>query len=284
MTFRSHVKTTVLIIASAFLMSFSVKVFIEAGDLFPGGFTGITVIIQRLFERYFSLDVPFGPLYIALNVYPTLLVYKYIGKWFTRYSMIHIVLISIFVTIIPSVAVTYDVFLIAVFGGVITGLGASLALIGNASGGGSDFIALFISHKTNQSAWHYVLYGNITLLVLAGLLFGWEKALYSMIYQYVATQTISSLHKRYRLVALTMFTAIPEDVIDTILKHSHHGITKLWGEGGYTKEPRAMVYMVVTAYEMDEVIALARSVDPGIFIDMSYIEKVYGRFYQKPLN
>lgn len=284
MTLRSHVKTTVLVIASAFLMSFSVKVFIQAGDLFPGGFTGITVLTQRLVERYFDYQIPFGPLYMALNIYPTLLVYKYVGKWFTRYSILHVLLISLFVTVIPSVAVTYDVFLIAVFGGVITGLGASLALIGNASGAGSDFIALYISHKTNQSAWHYILYGNIAFLILAGLLFGWEQALYSMIFQYVATQTISSLHTRYRLVALNMFTAIPEEVIDTILKHSRHGVTKLWGEGGYSKEPRAMVYMVVTAYEMDEVIALARKVDPNIFIDMSYIEKVYGRFYQKPLQ
>jgi uncharacterized membrane-anchored protein YitT (DUF2179 family) len=265
-------------------MSFSVKVFIEAGALFPGGISGITIITQRLVEQYLNFKIPFGPLYVLLNIYPTVLVYKYIGKWFTRYSMIHIALVSIFVTIIPQVAVTYDVFLIAVFGGVITGFGASLALIGNASAGGSDFIALFISHKTNQSAWHYILYGNITLLILAGLLFGWEKALYSMIFQYVATQTISTLHERYRLVALTMFTAIPEDVIDTILAHTHHGITKLWGEGGYTKEPRAMVYMVVTAYEMDDVIAIARTTDPNIFIDTSYIEKVYGRFYQKPLD
>lgn len=284
MTKRSHLKSTVLIVTSALLMSFSLKVFIEAGSLFPGGFTGMTVIIQRLAKQYFNFTIPFGPLYILLNTYPTILVYKYIGKWFTRYSMLHILLLSILVTIIPAYAVTYDEFLIAVFGGVLTGVGASLALLGNASGGGTDFIALYISNKTNQSAWHYILYGNVTLLLLAGLLFGWEKALYSMIFQFVSTSTINTLHKRYRLVALTMFTSIPEEVIDSILIHSRHGITKLWGEGGYTKEPRAMLYMVTTAYEVDEVIEIARTVDPKIFIDMSYIEKVYGRFYQKPLD
>jgi uncharacterized membrane-anchored protein YitT (DUF2179 family) len=281
---RSHFKSIVLTIASAFLMAFSLKVFIEAGDLFPGGFTGITVIIQRLAKEYLNIAIPFGPLYILLNAYPTILVYKYIGKWFTRYSMIHIVLVSIFVAVIPPLALTYDVFLIAIFGGVLTGVGVSLALIGNASTGGSDFIALYISNKTNQSAWHYIFYGNVTLLIIAGLLFSWEQALYSMIFQFVSTQTINTLHKRYRLMALTMFTAIPEQVIDTILEHSRHGVTKLWGEGGYTKEPRAMVYMVITAYELDEVISLARKADPKIFIDTSYIEKVYGRFYQQPLD
>lgn len=281
---RSHIKTLVLTLASAFLMSFSLKVFIEAGDLFPGGFSGITVIIQRLLKTYLNISIPFGPLYIVLNAYPTLLVYKYIGKWFTRYSIVHIVLMSVFVAIIPPLALTYDVFLIAVFGGALTGLGVALALLGNTSTGGSDFIALYISNKTNQSAWHYIFYGNVCLLILAGLLFGWEKALYSMIFQFVSTQTINSLHKRYRLVALNMFTSIPEEVIDTILAHSRHGITKIWGEGGYTKEPRAMVYMVTTAYELDEIVALAKQVDPKIFIDISFIEKVYGRFYQQPLD
>lgn len=284
MSFKSHVKSTTLIILSAFLMSFSLKVFIEAGGLFPGGFTGITIIVSRLVSREFGIAIPFGLLYITLNIFPTILVYKHVGKWFTRYSILHIILISIFTSIIPSIAVTYDSLLIAVFGGVITGIGASLALFGNASGGGSDFIAIYISNKTHQSAWNFILYANITILLIAGILFGWEKALYSMIFQFVATQTINSMHNRYKLVGLRMFTAIPDSVIDAILLHSRHGITKLWGEGGYTKQPRAMVYMVVNAYEANDVIRLVRKVDPDIFIDLSNIEKVYGRFYQEPMN
>src|SRR5690554_2165948 len=200
MTLKSHVKSLIFIIISAFLMSFSLKVFIEAGNLFPGGFTGITVIVSRLIQRQFSISIPFGVLYISLNVFPTLLVYKYVGKWFTRYSVLHILLISFFTSVISTAAVTYDVFLTAVFGGVITGIGASFALAGNASGGGTDFIALYISNKTHQSAWNFILYGNITLLVIAGLLFSWEQALYSMIFQFVATQTINSMHNRYKLV------------------------------------------------------------------------------------
>ncbi len=284
MKLSSHIRSVVLVILSAFVMSFSLQVFIEAGDLFPGGFTGISILIQRSLLRWFNVSIPFGVLYISLNIFPTILVYKYVGKWFTRYSMLHILLISIFTSIIPPIALTYDVFLIAVFGGVILGLGASLALYGNASGGGTDFIALYISNKTHQSAFQYILYFNISLLIIAGLLFGWEQALYSMIFQYVATQTINSMHNRYKLVGLRMFTSIPDKVTEAILEHSRHGITKLWGEGGYTKKPRAMVYMVVNAYEASEVVQLARSVDPEIFIDMSNIEKVYGNFYQKPLN
>ncbi len=281
---RSHTKSLLLVFASALLMSFSLKVFIEAGELFPGGFTGITVITQRLALRYFEVNIPFGLLYLILNIYPTILVYRYVGKWFTRYSILHIALISFFVTIMPAVPVTYDEFLIAVFGGVITGFGASLALLGNASGGGTDFIALYVSNKTHRSAWHYILYGNVTLLILAGLLFGWDKALYSMIFQFVATQTVNSLHNRYKLMALRMFTAIPDEVVAAILEHSRHGITKIWGEGGYTKKPRAMVYMVVNAYEVDEVIEIAKRIDKDIFIDLSRIEKVYGKYYQQPLD
>lgn len=283
MKLKFHIKTSLLIIFSALLMSFSLNVFVDTGQLFPGGFTGITVIITRILEQKFAIHIPFGILYILLNIYPTVLVYKQVGKWFTRYSMLHIVLVSLFTSIIPHFAVTYDIFLIAIFGGVLSGMGASIALGAHASGGGTDFIALYISNKTHRSAWHYILYGNIVLLIIAGLLFGWEQALYSMIYQFVATQVINSMHNRYKLVALSMFTTIPDQVIDAILEHSRHGITKLWGEGGYSKDPRAMIYMVVSAYEEVEVIELARKIDPGIFINVTKIEKVHGNFYQRPL-
>ena len=281
---KKHVQTTLMIIASALISALSLKVFISAGGLFPGGFSGLAVLLSRLIFRETGIDIPFGLLYVAFNIVPTILVYNFVGKWFTRYSVLQYALVSILVAIIPEMEITYDIVLIAIFGGILSGISASLALAANASGGGTDFIAIYISNKTNAPAWQYILYGNSGLLVVAGLLFGWEKALYSIIYQYVSTQVVNSMHQRYKLMSLRLFTEKPDEMIDAILKTTRHGITKLWGEGGYSKQPKCMLYMVVNAFEVEDIVAVAQMVDPKVFIDISKTERVLGNYYRKPLE
>jgi len=281
---RNHLKSFVLVVISALLGAMAIKIFIENGNLFPGGFAGISVLIQRLAVRYFEIYIPFGVLYLLLNVYPTILVYHYVGKWFTRYSVLQIALVSLFVEIIPVIKITDDILLIAVFGGIFSGVAASLSLMANASGGGSDFIALFISHKTNTESWNYILAGNAVLLTIAGILFSWEIALYSIIFQYVSTVIVSNMYQRYKLMSIRMFTNKPEELTEAILSKTRHGITKIWGEGGYSKKEVCMLYMVVNTYEVNQVVAIAQFIDHKVFIDISKTDKVIGNYYRIPLD
>jgi uncharacterized membrane-anchored protein YitT (DUF2179 family) len=281
---RNHVKSFLFVVLSSLLGALAIKIFIENGNLFPGGFAGVSVLIQRLTLRYYDIAIPFGVLYLTLNIYPTILVYHYVGKWFTRYSILQIVLVSLFVEIIPEIVITNDILLIAVFGGIFSGLAASLSLMANASGGGTDFIALYISHKTNTQSWNYILAGNAVILGVAGLLFGWEIALYSIIFQFVSTTIVSNLYQRYKLMSIRMFTAYPEELTKAILSQTRHGITKIWGEGGYSKKEVCMLYMVVNTYEVNQVVNIAQSVDEKVFIDISKTEKVIGNYYRKPLD
>lgn len=281
---RNHLKSIALVVMSALLGAMAIKIFIENGNLFPGGFAGISVLIQRLTLRYFDISIPFGVLYLLLNVYPTILVYHFVGKWFTRYSVLQIALVSLFVEIIPVIKITDDILLIAVFGGIFSGVAASLSLMANASGGGSDFIALFISHKTNTQSWNYILAGNAVILSIAGMLFSWEVALYSIIFQYVSTVIVSNLYQRYKLMSIRMFTSKPEELTEAILSKTRHGITKIWGEGGYSKKEVCMLYMVVNTYEVNQVVEIAQTVDSKVFIDISKTDKVIGNYYRIPLD
>lgn len=283
-TSRNHLKSFVLVVLSAILGALSIKIFIENGNLFPGGFAGISILSQRLLARYFDIYIPFGVIYLALNVYPTFLVYQYVGKWFTRYSILQILLVSLFVEIIPAMTITNDILLIAVFGGIFAGVAASLSLMANASGGGTDFIALYISNKTNAQSWNYILAGNAVLLTIAGVLFSWEVALYSIIFQFVATTIVSNMYQRYKLMSIRMFTTVPDELSDAILSQTRHGITKIWGEGGYSKKQICMLYMVVNSYEVNHVVSIAQRVDAKVFIDVSKTEKVIGNYYRKPLD
>ena len=124
----------------------------------------------------------------------------------------------------------------------------------------------------------------MALLSIAGFLFGWEEALYSIIYQFVVTQVIESRYERFKYMALNMITEHPNEVSAAIFKATRHGITKLWGEGGYSRKPKCMLYMVVNAFEVNDVVQAAKSVDPTIFISISKAEKIIGNYFLKPLE
>ena len=129
-----------------------------------------------------NLQVPYSAVNFALNAIPAYIGYKTVGKKFTLYSCVMIVLTGVFVEILPVTNITEDILLITIFGGILQGVALGIALRGNASSGGTDFIAMWISQRTNQPAWNYILAMNAVMLVAAGYLFGWNAALYSIIF------------------------------------------------------------------------------------------------------
>ena len=88
----------------------------------------------------------------------------------------------------PDITITYDTLLIAIFGGIINGAAISLSLIAGASAGGTDFISIYFSEKRGIDAWNYIFMANVVILMTAGVLFGFDRALYSIIFQFCTTQ------------------------------------------------------------------------------------------------
>ena len=164
-------------VLAATIMALNIKTFVRAGGLFPGGFTGLTLLLQNIFQTFMGIAVPYTLINVLLNSIPVFIGLKFIGKKFTISSVCVIVLSGLLTDIIPSQPITYDTLLISIFGGLINGFCISLCLIGNTSTGGTDFIAIYFSEKNGRDIWNYILCGNAVILTVAGLLFGWDRAL-----------------------------------------------------------------------------------------------------------
>lgn len=272
------------VLLSAFVYSIALKVFVNAGDLFPAGFSGIAQLIVRIFRTFLNIELPFSLIYLLLNLGPTILVYKYVGKQFTILSMIQYISVSVFVEILPQFPITDDILLIAVFGGIIAGIGNSIALTHDASSGGTDFLAIYASTKYNLPTWNYVMVANAVVLCLAGLLFGWEKAMYSIIYQFCNTSMVSKLHMRYQLRTMFIVTENHEEVCNAIFKTCRHGITKFYAEGGYSHTPKCFLYMTCNAFQVGTIVHAIKVADPYAFINILKTDKVIGNYYQQPLD
>ena len=274
-------KRIIAICLAAVLMALNIKSFVRTGGLYPGGVTGVTLLIQRAAQLFFHITIPYTAVNILLNACPVYIGFRFIGKKFTLYSCLMIVLTSVLTDLIPGYVITYDTLLIAVFGGMINGLVISLCLSVNATTGGTDFVAIYLSEKKGIDSWNIVLGINVVILGAAGLLFGWDKALYSIIFQFTSTQMVQMLHQRYKKHTLFIITRHPDEVYEEISKLSHHSATRLDGTGCYRGDNTAMIYSVVSREEAKLLVKKVAEVDPQAFVNIIKTDFINGRFYYK---
>ncbi|MDE6622001.1 MAG: YitT family protein [Lachnospiraceae bacterium] len=280
--FKEDSKRIVVICAASVVMALNIKTFVRTGGLYPGGATGLTLLIQRIVELFFGFELPYTLINIILNLVPIYIGFRFIGKKFTLYSCLCIMLTNILTDILPSQAIVYDTLLISVFGGIINGFAISMCLLMNATTGGTDFIGIFLSERKGVDSFNIILGFNAVLLVVAGLLFGWEKALYSIIFQYTSTQVLRTLFKQYRQHTLLVVTNHARRVYEVISKNSNHGATIIEAEGSYEHQERKIVYSVVSRAECKDIIKGIKDVDPKAFVNVINTQQISGRFYQRP--
>lgn len=281
---KQHMISIVCVCIASLIMSINIKSFVRAGNLIPGGFTGLSLLLQRSAIVFFGVQLPYSLINIALNAIPAFIGFKIIGKKFTSYSVVMIVLNSFLVDLIPVTPITYDPLLVSVFGGILNGLAIVIALYGKASSGGTDFIAVYLSQKLKKPSWNFVFGINVVILLTAGWLFGFEAAMYSIIFQFVSTQIIERFHQKDQKVTLFIVTNIPELLEQELMEFTHHGVTRLNGKGCYLKEDKYLLYTVVGADEVKDVVQLVRKLDPTVFINSIKSAGITGRFYQEPIE
>lgn len=280
-TLRDDGKRLFLVCLGALIFSFNMKSFVRAGNLLPGGIAGITVLIQQIGNEYFHVSIPYSVGNLLLNSIPIFIGIRFVGKKFTLYSCLMIVVSSILTDVLPVQPITYDELLVAVFGGLINGFAIGLCLMGKASSGGLDIVAVYLSRRWNIDAWNYTLMLNAVILATAGLIFGWDRALYSIIFQFTSTQVVHAMYQKHRQHTLLIITNHSREVYTTISQCTNHGATVFRGIGSYDGQERDMVYSVVSSDEVKMVLKNVREVDPAAFINTLRTDYMTGRFIQK---
>jgi len=282
---KENMPMRILVIAAASLiMGININTFVHTGGLIPGGASGLTLLIQEAGTKFFNIRIPYTVINVLINSIPVYIGFKYIGKKFTLLSVLVILLTSILADLLPSYAITQDILLISVFGGLINGFAISLCLLMDSTSGGTDFIAIFLSERRGIDSFNVPLVINGCILTAAGLLFGWDKALYSIIFQFASTATVRVIYRKYQQATFFIVTNKPKEVCDTISRVSNHGATVLEGEGSYAHCERNVVYSVVSGAESGKIISAVKETDPKAFVNVLKTERVIGRFYQRPTD
>lgn len=280
-SFFCKLKRLLLVLLGAAIMAVNIKTFVHSGNLFPGGFTGLALLIQEAVRKFGGVKIPFSVLVYGLNVFPVIIGFLWIGKKFTFYSVVMIVVSGLLTDFVPGFFLTQDVLLCSIFGGILNAVSISLCLFAGSSSGGTDFIAIFIAEKTGKSAWNYILAFNVAVLLAAGLLFGWNAALYSIIFQYVSTQTLNLLYKKYEKTTLLIITDNDKEIYQIIHEQTNHDATVFTGKGCFKNVEHKLLYTVVNAQESGSLEKQIRKADPNAFINILQSKDIVGRFFKR---
>ena len=280
--FLDKIRRWVLLILGAVLSAFTIASFVRTAGLFPGGFSGLSLLIQEICQRYFGFTPPYSLFSLSLNVIAASLCFKYVGKRFALLSMTAVIITSLLTDFLPTIPLADNPLLNSVFGGLINGFAVNLCLRADASTGGTDFISIYLSEKSGGDAYSIILAINVIMLTVAGFIFGWERAMYSIIFQFFTTQALHALFQRYQHRTLWIITEIPDEVYEIIRDCTHHGATLFKGTGLFKNQPRSMLYTVVSGDDVRYVVHEIRKADPNAFINAQHTDSLFGRFYRKP--
>ena len=271
------------VLCSSLIMAATTKTFVRPAHLLSGGFMGIALLVDMIADL-FGKSIPTAFTLVVLNVPVALICAKKISKRFVFFSLSQVFLTSFLLQIIPNYPLFDEQVLNVVFGGYIWGMSIVLALKAGASSGGTDFIALYFANKNGREIWMQVFAFNAMILCVFLVIFGFDKAGYSILFQFISTKTISTFHTRYKRVMLHIYTVKKDEVVDTYLEKFHHGITALDGYGGYSHHPVSYLTAIVSSYEVGDVLETLKETDPKIIVSVTKVENFIGRFYNKPLD
>lgn len=262
------------------LSSIAVNFFFQPGHVYSSGATGLAQVISALTERLSGNAIPISLTYYAINIPLLILAWFKIGHKFTVFTFIAVSMSSLFIYLMPQLTLTTDPLINAIFGGLFMGLGVGFGLRSRISSGGTDILSLTIRQKTGKNVGSISLVINALIMVFAGLLFGWQYALYSMVTIFVSSRVTDAIYTKQKKLQAMIVTACPDRVITMIHNKLHRGVTLVnhAAKGTYQNENKAVLIAIITREEYAEFKQLMRKADPRAFVSISENVQIIGRF------
>lgn len=276
---RNYILQWLQLFVGAVIASIGLELFLIPNQVIDGGVVGLSIMGHFMVE-----GVPFGIFLVVLNIPFLYIGYKHIGKNFAISTVIAVIMLSLCSEVAADFdKVTNDPFLAAIFGGIIDGIGVGIIMRAGGSLDGTEIVAIIADKHSPFSVGEVVMFINLFILSGAGLLFGWDKAMYSLVAYFVIAKMIDVVTKGLdETYAVMIVTKDPIEVTDELNRQLGRGVTILHGQGGYTKLPKEILYCVVNRLEVTKVKEIVLSMDENAFVTINSVHDIVGgRFKTK---
>jgi len=263
---------SILIIGAELLNAYAFNALIVPARLLTGGVVGISLLINQLFS------LPIGLQTAIYNIPIFILGYRMLGRRFILLSIVGVASFSILTDNLKPIVLVDDILLVAIFGGILTGIADGLILRAGGSTGGFDILGVIVSKRISISIGQIFLAFNGVLIMFSALVNGPKLAMYTLISLFVSSRVVDTLQavtpRRVALVVSMHSEAIAVRVLDELGR----GATYLEGSGAFTDSQMKILMCVITRFELTDLKRLVREVDPNAFTVILDASDVVGRF------
>ena len=271
------VKRMLFILVGALLMAVGLEFFLVPNEVIDGGIVGISIILSHL------TDVQIGFYIFVLNLPFFFIGYKQIGKTFALSTLLGVVILAIATSIFHDLPVlTGDPLLATVFGGIVLGVGVGIVIRYGGSLDGTEILAILFNKRTPFSVGETIMFFNLFILGSAGFVFGWDRAMYSLMAYFIAFKTIDIVIQGLdESKSAWIISEQYEQIGEAILARLGRGVTYLNGEGAYTGDDKKVIFCVITRLEEAKLKAIIDEIDPSAFFAVAAIAEVRGGRFKK---
>ena len=271
-----------LILAGALVQAVGLRLFLVPAELASGGISGISQLINHF------TGWPIGLMVFVGNLPLFALGWRMLGgRRFAMRTLVAVAAYSLFTDALlwlpffPKAGIANDLVLNSLYGAVFLGIGYGLVYRGQGTSGGSDILARILHRWRGVSMTQSYLITDTLVILAAGFVFGWQKALYAIITLYVSGLVVDTTMEGTGTVRTALIICGQSDVVSQrILTEMERGVTILEGAGAYTDEPRPVLYCVVTRSEVQQLKAIVHETDPKAFMVIGVAYEALGEGFQ----
>lgn len=271
------IKRVVFITIGAVLMGVALEMFLVPNDIIDGGIAGISIILSK------TTSLKLGLFLFLLNVPFLMLGYKQIGKTFAFSTLYGIAIMSLTTAMLHHVeAFTNEKLLAVMFGGIMLGAGVGLVIRFGGSLDGTEIVSILISKKINVPVGQLIMIFNVFIFIVAGFVFGWDSAMYSIFTYYIAFKMIDIVVEGLNeSKSVTIISSEYDEISQAIIDRLGRNTTFIYAKGGYMREDTQMIYCVLTRLEVAKLKAIVQDIDPKAFIAIETVSDVLGGNFSK---
>lgn len=255
------------------IMAAAIKMVFDPANLVTGGVSGVGIIIKEL------ADVPLWLTNTILNV-PLFAAAFFVKGWkFIRRTLVSTAGLSFFLFLLPDIRLWMDdIFLTALFGGVISGVGTGLVFMARSTTGGTDLLAAVLQHYMRHFSVAQIMQVLDGAVVLAGAwIFGLQYALYAVIAVYVVAKVTDGILEGMKFSKLAyIISEKPEEIAAAIMEEMERGVTGLNGRGMYSGNHKNVLICVVSKKEIVQVKDIVSKIDKHSFVIVTDAREVLG--------
>lgn len=267
-----------MIIVGCAVSGIAFNLFIIPNKLLSGGISGISLILNYLF------NINTGLMIFLFNIPIFIIGYKFIDKEFIFLSLIGMMAFSFwieFFSFLRGMVVVPDVMLASIYAGVLNGIGLGIVLRNRASQGGIDIIAVIFKKHFSMNIGSTSLMINVIIVVIASFITNLTLAMYTLIAMFVASNVVDKTQQGFdKRKSVMIITNKEKQVADEIINKLVRGVTYLEGEGAYTGAKKRVIYCIVSLNQLAKLKQIVREIDVDAFVTVSDTAEVMGHGFR----